>query len=266
MVENVYSEQNKLILEQFSKTADAFINMQEHSDALAMKLFIELTELNKDDNVLDVACGPGIVACAFAEIAKQVKGIDITPDMISKAHQIQKDKKLNNLSWDIGDVYSLPYQDNTFTKVVSRYAFHHFIDPESVLIEMIRVCKDNGRICIADVATSPEKNHAYNCVEKLRDSSHTRALTIYEFEKLFIDNDLFDIKTDFYRLEMDLEEIIKSSFNNLENANKIRKIFQDDLDKDDLDMKTYLKENKIRFSFPVMIISGKKINLSDLSH
>ena len=259
MKNKVYLEQNKLILEQFSKTAEAFINMQEHSDESAMKLFMNLAELNKDDNVLDVACGPGIVACAFAKIAKHVTGIDLTPDMINRAQQMQNEKALNNLSWDVGDVYDLPYQDNTFSKVISRYAFHHFINPNLVLNEMIRVSSKNGTVCVVDVATSPEKNYAYNRVEKLRDPSHVKALTIYELEKLFIDNGLSDIKTAFYRLEIDLEEIIKGSMTNLEDTDKIRKIFQDDLGKDELDMNAYLKKDKIRFSFPVMIISGKKM-------
>ncbi|MEI7475057.1 MAG: methyltransferase domain-containing protein [bacterium] len=260
MDKHVYSKQNKLILEQFSKTAESFINMQEHSNETAMKLFIEQVELNKEDNVLDVACGPGIVGCAFAEIAKKITGIDLTPDMITKAQQLQSDKGLNNISWDIGDVYNLPYKNNTFNKVISRYAFHHFINPELVLNEMIRVSKENGIICVADAATSPEKNNAYNQVEKLRDPSHTRALTIYELEKLFIDKGFSDIKIAFYRLEMDLEEIIRSSIMDDQNIDKIKTIFQENLKEDKLDMNAYLKDDKIRFSFPLMIISGKKIS------
>ena len=35
--------------------------------------------------LLDVACGPGLVACAFARVAKEVTGIDLTPAMIDEA-------------------------------------------------------------------------------------------------------------------------------------------------------------------------------------
>ena len=37
------------------------------------------------DDVLDVACGPGLVACALAPAARHVTGIDITPAMIEQA-------------------------------------------------------------------------------------------------------------------------------------------------------------------------------------
>jgi ubiquinone/menaquinone biosynthesis C-methylase UbiE len=56
--------------------------------------------------VLDVACGPGIVACELANFVSYVTGIDITPAMIEQAEQIQKEKKLDDITWKIG--YSYP--------------------------------------------------------------------------------------------------------------------------------------------------------------
>jgi ubiquinone/menaquinone biosynthesis C-methylase UbiE len=86
----------------------------------------ELSEVNKNDTVLDIACGPVLVTTAFATKAKHVTGIDITPAMIDKAKEIQKDKKLENISWKIGDATNLPFDDESFSIVITRYSFHHY--------------------------------------------------------------------------------------------------------------------------------------------
>ena len=41
-----------------------------------------MSGVGPEDDVLDVACGPGLVACALAARAKHVTGIDLTPAMI----------------------------------------------------------------------------------------------------------------------------------------------------------------------------------------
>jgi 2-polyprenyl-3-methyl-5-hydroxy-6-metoxy-1,4-benzoquinol methylase len=61
-----------------------------------------MSEVGVQDTVLDVTCGPGLATMAFAAKAKQVTGIDLTPAMIERARQIQQEKSLINLSWQIG--------------------------------------------------------------------------------------------------------------------------------------------------------------------
>jgi ubiquinone/menaquinone biosynthesis C-methylase UbiE len=46
--------------------------------------------------------------------------------MIDKAKEIQKDKKLENISWKIGDATNLPFDDESFSIVITRYSFHHY--------------------------------------------------------------------------------------------------------------------------------------------
>ena len=130
------------------------------------------------DTVLDVACGPGLVACAFAARAQHVTGIDLTPAMIARAKQIQQERKLTNLTWQVGDVLPLPYPDASFSLLITRYTFHHFLDPRAVFAEMVRVCtRGEGRVLVADVAMLPGKREAFDRVEKRRDPSHIRNLT-----------------------------------------------------------------------------------------
>ena len=74
---------DRTIVEQFSQQAIPFAKKPGHSDS--MQMLIEMSGVSGEDQVLDVACGPGLVACAFAPHARQVTGIDITPAMIEQA-------------------------------------------------------------------------------------------------------------------------------------------------------------------------------------
>ncbi len=56
--------------------------MPARSNESAFQLMLEAANVTAQDTVLDVACGPGLVSCAFAAKAEHVTGIDITPAMI----------------------------------------------------------------------------------------------------------------------------------------------------------------------------------------
>src|SRR5438270_11724813 len=95
---NRAEEQRRLILDQFTRQAVPFSEMPAHSNDEANRLLIGMARVGPDDTVLDVACGPGLVACPLAEVARHVTGIDLTPAMIEQAHARQRSKGLTNLT------------------------------------------------------------------------------------------------------------------------------------------------------------------------
>ena len=231
---------NESIISQFTKQAIPFTQLPEHSNQYEFELIVELAKPQKGDTVLDVACGPGIVACELAKFVSHVTGIDITPAMIEQAKQMQKERKLNNITWKIGDIITLPFDNSSFSLVITRYSFHHLLNPPKVLDEMIRVCKPDGRIVIIDVTPESSKANEYNSVEKLRDPSHVKVFTFRELSKL-----------------------LEASFPPHGNKEKIQHLFKEDLQKDNLGMKSFLKEtnnnnNKIHFYFPISMLLGYK--------
>ncbi len=201
---------NDNIISQFTKQAIPFTQLSQHSNQFGLELVPKLSEPKQNDSVLDIACGTGIVSCEFAKIASQVTGIDLTPAMIEQAKILQKNNNLNNITWRIGDVSSLPFDDNLFSIVVTRYSFHHIIEPKKVLEEMKRVCASGGKIMIIDVTPDKDKVDAYNQVEKLRDSSHVKALTFSELERMMKDAGLINLKAEHHDLEMELEKIFST--------------------------------------------------------
>ena len=250
---------NETIISQFTKQAVPFTNLSQHSNHYGLDLMLRLSEPRQNDTVLDVACGPGIVSCEFAKVVSKVTGIDITPAMIEQAKTLQKDKKMENIEWRIGDVTNLPFDDNSFSIVLTRYSFHHFLEPKKVLQEMKRVCKPRGKILVIDVTPYKDKVDAYNNVEKLRDSSHVRALTFVELEGMMKEIGLVNIKAANQDLEMELEKLLQSSFPNPEYMDTIRDLFKEDIIKNNLGMRSHLKNNQIYFYFPISMIIGTRV-------
>lgn len=247
------------ILDQFTKQALPFAEIQAHSAEDAMNLLLTLSGVSKSSQVLDVACGPGIVACAFAERAGRVTGIDLTPAMIDQAAKMQQEKGLFNLEWNIGDVTKLPYSDASFDIVVSRYAFHHFTEPKEVFSEMVRVCKNGGYILIADVAPEPEKIKLYDFAEKLRDESHASALSTDMFLELAEKHKLQDIITEYYGLDIAFETLMKSAYMKTGDEEKLRELISEDIGKNRIGLGAHLKGKEIYYNFPVVILKGKKV-------
>lgn len=249
---------NETVISQFTKQAVPFAQLSQHSNQYGLELMIKLSQPKNTDTVLDVACGGGIISCEFAKIVSQVTGIDLTPAMIEQAKSLQKEKQLKNINWKIGDVLNLPFDDNSFSIVVTRYSFHHLIDPQKALEEMKRVCRPNGKVVVIDVTPDKDKVDLYDQVEKLRDSSHVRALTFSELKSMMEKTGLVNLKTEPHDLEMELEQILQSSLPNPEDIDKIKQMFKEDLTKNNLGMKSHLKDNKVFFYFPISMIVGNK--------
>lgn len=175
-----------------------------------------------------------------------------------RKQKIFREREIDNIDWKLGDVTRLPFEDNSFSLAVTRYSFHHLIEPRQVLEEMKRVCKPNGKILVIDVTPDKDKAEAYNNVEKLRDSSHTGALTFDQVKELMDEAGLTNLKSKYHDLEMRLESILKSSFPNPADIPKIRQLFQKDILMDNLGMKSHMKNGEIFFYFPIAIILGTK--------
>jgi ubiquinone/menaquinone biosynthesis C-methylase UbiE len=151
---------NADIIDQFTKMVDAFASAPAIVDRQALDLLLEETGASSSDVSLDVACGAGVVACHFASVVSSATGIDMTPAMIERAKSLQRSRGLNNTRWDLGDVMYLPYADDSFSIVTSRYAFHHMPAPERVLSEMVRACKVGGVVAVADICVSEDARKA----------------------------------------------------------------------------------------------------------
>ena len=248
------------ILDQFTRQATPFSTAKTIVDAKALQLLVEFSGAGSEDTVLDVACGGGLVVCAFAQTVRHATGIDVTPAMLERAQTLARDKKLGNVSWDQGDVQSLPYPSATFSVVVSRFTFHHFLDPLAVLKEMIRVCAPGGRVVVADVeaASDPVKAAEFNRMEKLRDPSHVRTMPVIELRGLFNAAGLPEPRMMTYELRDELENLLQRSFPNPGDDAKIREIFAASAIDDCLGIFIRRDGRRFHYAYPVAVLAADR--------
>jgi ubiquinone/menaquinone biosynthesis C-methylase UbiE len=252
------SSHNSRILDQFTRQAAPFAAAGAIRNQEALDRIVQWAGTGPEDTVLDVACGPGLLACAFARVAKHATGMDMTPAMLEQARKTQQEQGLKNVSWKQGDVYSLPFPDAHFSIVSSRFAFHHLQDPLSALKEMKRVCNPGGKIVVADMAPQPAKAAALNAAELLRDPSHVRSMPEDELRGLFEQANLATPQINRYRMEGELEDLLSRSFPNEGDADRVRRIYAESIPNDALDLNTRLADGKIFYSLPVAVLVAQK--------
>lgn len=107
----------------------------------------DAAQIQTGENVLDVACGTGVLARFAQERVGEkgsVTGVDINDGMLAVA-----EKKAPNIEWRKASAENLPFEDNSFEKVVSQFGLMFFEDRIKALKEMRRVLKPDGILAVA---------------------------------------------------------------------------------------------------------------------
>jgi ubiquinone/menaquinone biosynthesis C-methylase UbiE len=257
-------QHTRQVVDQFSRQAVFFAKLPGHDEATP--LLLRMAGIAAADEVLDVACGAGAVACAAARMARQVTGIDLTPAMIERAAALQAELGLSNLAWHVGDVARLPFPADRFHVVLTRYSLHHLLQPSQMLSEMVRVCRSSGCVAVADLVLPPEKVAAYDRMERLRDPSHVRVLTESELRGLMTAAGLVDLRGSGYLFELELEALLQASFPRPGVASRTRELIEADVGVDDLGIGAHRSGGAVRIAYPIAVVVGTKPAESGASH
>ena len=109
-----------------------------------------LRNLEKGENILDLACGTGILSLLLSKRnKKQVIGLDLTLDYLKIAK-----KKIRYGFFINGNAETLPYKNDSFDTIISSY-LAKYVDIRRLIEECWRVLKHNGVIVFHDF-TYPE--------------------------------------------------------------------------------------------------------------
>ncbi len=103
-------------------------------------------QIDADDNVLECACGTGMFSLPIAKRCKRLTATDFADKMLRQARK--KCKDLPNVLFELADITSLNYDDESFDKVVAANVIHLLDNPAAAMSELMRVCKKGGVVII----------------------------------------------------------------------------------------------------------------------
>lgn len=96
----------------------------------------------KNLRVLVAGSGLGDDAFELAAYNMEVLGVEIFEEMVALARQEAKNRGLKNISFEKGDIYNLPYDNNSFgAAVLNMGSIGNFNDRELLIKELLRVSK-----------------------------------------------------------------------------------------------------------------------------
>jgi SAM-dependent methyltransferase len=110
---------------------------------------LEAAQLVPGMCVLDLASGvgdPAIPMAAAVGPTGHVTGTDLGPGMIAFAAELAKARNLRNIEFRVADVEALPFPDDSFDVVSSRFGIMFFVDQAKAFRECLRVLKPGGRV------------------------------------------------------------------------------------------------------------------------
>ncbi len=128
---------------------------------LWQKRLIKEFKAEDKDKVLDICCGSGTLTLKLAQELKdkkdgQITGLDFSEKMLEKACQKAKEKDLS-VNFILGDALNLPFEDQSFNKLVNTFALRNLTSIERALSEMLRVLEKDGTLYILEVAKPENK-------------------------------------------------------------------------------------------------------------
>jgi SAM-dependent methyltransferase len=111
-----------------------------------------LDHLGPGVSLLDVGCGPGTIT---ADLAARVTpgpviGVDMSEEVLAEARAVTLRPGVDNLSFEVGSVFELPFATDTFDVVHAHQVLQHVGDPVAALVEMRRVCRPGGVVAARD--------------------------------------------------------------------------------------------------------------------
>ena len=260
MNSNDHRAHERTIADQFTRQARGFAANAELHAHDVLELIVEAAALGSSGRAIDLACGPGSVACALAARAAWVVGLDTTPAMLDQARLLAKSRGLSNIEWKESGIYAAPYADGSFDAVTCRFAFHHLKDPARAFAEMLRLAAPGGRIVLCDglAPDDPKTALAFNAMERRRDPSTVEFRTLDYLRRLFVDMRLGEPAVRTFQLSYLATDLVRGSFPQDNDRTGLLALIEGSIDGDTLGMRARITSDGVSVAYRSAVLSAAK--------
>ena len=101
--------------------------------------------------IADLGAGEGLISQLLARGAEKVYCVDNAPKMVEFGKDLALENEQTNLEYLLGDIESVPLEDNSVDIALLSQALHHASKPTKAIDEAFRILKPGGKIIVIDL-------------------------------------------------------------------------------------------------------------------
>lgn len=142
-----------------------------------------IADIKEGETIIDLGSGAGFdcfLASKKVGSSGHIIGVDMTPEMISKARILARKNGYKNVEFRLGEIENLPAADSIADVIISNCVINLFPNKQRVYNEAYRVLKKGGRIAISDIVLMRELTEEMKQDEKLYCGWVTGAFSVEE--------------------------------------------------------------------------------------
>lgn len=185
---------NKLFWDKVAGVYGIFTNLVNRKVHAKLKPLVA-SLIEKEDNVLECACGNGLLTKEIAKKCKNIVATDISEKMLSVV--AKKLRKYPNVKLEQGDIMKINYADEEFNKVVAGDVIHLLDNPSGALKELARVCAIGGTIIIPTYMNKKKKQGSFIKNIDKAGADFKQQFSVDTYKEFFISEGYPDVKIEF---------------------------------------------------------------------
>lgn len=171
---------------------DLFVNVVNRKTHVALREIVA-NLIQPSDDVLECACGTGLLTEVIAQKCVHVTATDFAPKMLARAKK--NCAAFGNIAFEQADITSLGYPDNSFDAVVAGNVIHLLDDPMKALRELDRVCRPGGRLIVPTYMNRDQagKTSGFASAVGKAGANFKRQFTVEGYRQFFLDAGYRDV-------------------------------------------------------------------------
>lgn len=172
---------------------DIFVNVVNRKAHRELKRIVAGL-IGPEDEVLECACGTGLLSAVIACRCRRLTATDFSEKMLAKARK--NCAAFRNVTFAFADITALGYPDESFDKVAAGNVIHLLDEPLKALAELDRVCRPGGTLIIPTYMNRDRRGRTSGFAKTVgkAGADFKRQFTVESYRQFFLDAGYRDVR------------------------------------------------------------------------